>query len=45
MRTWSEKNGRTDINVHGFTWVDNLIACAAGLIVLAACVASLAVLS
>lgn len=38
MRTWSERNGRTDVTVHGFTLLDNLIVIAAGLIILVACI-------
>jgi hypothetical protein len=44
MKTWSEKNGRADVTVYGFSWVDNLLACSAGLIVLGACIAVLAVM-
>lgn len=45
MSTWSEKNGRADIIVHGFTLVDYLMVVGAGLIVLTACIAVVAVMS
>lgn len=44
MRTWSEKNGRADIMVHGFTWIDNVIVTLAGVIVLSASILVLAVM-
>lgn len=45
MRIWSERDGRADIVVHGFTLVDNLIYFAAGLVMLAAAIATIGVLS
>lgn len=44
MRTWSEKNGRADVTVYGFSWVDNLIVTLGGLAVLGGCIAVLAVI-
>jgi hypothetical protein len=44
MRTWSEKNGRADVTVYGFSWVDNVIVILGGLIVLGACIATIAVM-
>lgn len=45
MKNWSERNGRTDITVRGFTLIDNLCAIAAGLIVVCASVLVLGALS
>jgi hypothetical protein len=44
MKTWSERNGRADVTVYGFSWVDNLIVILGGVIVLVACIATLAVM-
>jgi hypothetical protein len=41
---WQERHGRLMVRVHCFTLADNLIVCAAGIIVLAACIAVLAVM-
>lgn len=43
--TWSEKSGRSDIVVHGFSLIDNLAAFAAGIIVLVAAILVIAGLS
>lgn len=45
MKVWSERNGRTDVTVYGFSVIDNLIVVLGGLIVLVGCIVSLAVLS
>lgn len=45
MSTWSEKNGRTDITVHGFNWVDNVIVSLGGLFVVATAILVIAGLS
>jgi len=45
MMTWSEKNGRADITVYGFSRADTLVVALGGVIVLIGCIASLAWLS
>lgn len=45
MRVWSEKNGRADVTVYGFSLVDYLIVVLGGVIVLLGCIVSLAVIS
>ena len=42
MKTWSERNGRADITVYGFSWLENVVAVAAGLIVVGAAILVLA---
>jgi hypothetical protein len=42
---WAERNGKKLVQVHGFSLVDNLIAGAAGAIVLAACCLTVGALS
>lgn len=37
MKVWSEKNGRTDVTVYGFSAADNIMAVAAAVIILVAC--------
>lgn len=44
MRTWSEKNGRTDIIVHGYSWAEIGIVSLAGLAVVIGAIAVLAVM-
>ena len=45
MRTWSEKNGRADVTVYGFSRTDTLVVTLGGLIVLIGCIFSIAWLS
>lgn len=43
--TWLERNGRRAERVYGFSLADNLAAAGVGLLVLTACVVTLALLS
>lgn len=45
MKIWSEKNGRADIIVYGYSALDIVFVFLAALIVLAGCIASIVVLS
>jgi hypothetical protein len=42
VRVWSEKNGRTDILVHGFSPAHNLAAFVAGVVVVIAAIVVIA---
>jgi len=42
---WAERDGKKLVQVHGFSLIDNLLAGAAGAIVLVACWLTLGVLS